>query len=93
MFAIPWQQFQYFILFLTQQYKINSLLGFRGSNGYAKTPDVFRSVEISYPLLYRLRPSAKWLEVFSSAALRPHSESWPPLRGLRDHTLWTHTTR
>jgi len=60
---------QYFILltvtYLTQQYKINSLLGFRGSKGYAKTPDLFRSVEISYPLLYRFRFSAKCLDFFS----------------------------
>jgi hypothetical protein len=96
--AIPLQQFQHFIFFtvtyLSQQYRIHSFLGFRDNNGYAKTPDLFRSTVIPYPLSHRFRLSAKWLDVlFPPAALRPHSESWPPLTGLRDHTLWTRPAR
>jgi len=30
---------------------------------------------------------------FFSMAIRPDSGSWPPLKGLRDHTHWTHHTR
>jgi hypothetical protein len=31
--------------------------------------------------------------LFPPAALRPHSESWPPLTALRYHTLCTRPTR
>jgi hypothetical protein len=88
------------VTYLTQQWKINSLLGFRGNNGHAKTPDLFRPVEISCPLLYRFRFSAKWLDFLSTlcgistplrimaypdGASRSHSLDTPDSVG----SLWT----
>jgi len=31
------------------------------------------------------------MSLCSLVDLRPHSGSWPPLKGLHDHTHWTHT--
>jgi len=32
-------------------------------------------------------------QIFFPVGFRPDSESWPPLKELRDHTHWTHHIR
>ena len=71
---------------------MKSLLGLRGNNGYAKTPDLFRSAEITYRLLHLFRFSAKWLELFFSPlrCFHPIPNHGLPILGFAI-TLFGHT--